>query len=60
MSQLKIRRQILFNDILFQKIIFNETKLRYCKQEIVNYCRYITILKNIRERMLETRYLHEL
>ena len=27
MSQLKERKQILFNDILFQKMIFNETKL---------------------------------
>ena len=59
MPQSKARGQILLNDILFQKIIFNKTKLRYCEQRIVNYRCCFIILKNICEKIFRIQYLHK-
>ena len=48
------------NDLFFQKIFVNKTKLWYSRQEIANYSNNIKIMKNIRWKIIKILCISQL
>ena len=51
---------MIFNNLFFEKIIVNWTKLRYTRQKIINDCNNFKNVKNIYRKIVKIYYIHEL
>ena len=49
-----------FNNLFFEKIIVNRTKLRYTRQKIINNCDNFENVKNVRKKIVKIHHIHEL
>ena len=48
-----------FDDLFFEKIIVNRTKLRCTRQRIINNCNDFENVKNIRRKIVKIHHIHE-
>ena len=50
---------MIFSDLFFEKIIVNQTELRYTRQKIISNCSDFENVKNVRKKIVKIHHIHE-